>query len=51
MSTREEGSSMPVGGKKDVGCKFCTQVEATSTNKVMCNYCEKTMNGGITRGK
>ncbi|KAJ1402459.1 Zinc finger, BED-type [Sesbania bispinosa] len=45
-------SSNSIQSKRtDVAWKHCTPVRENDTNEIFCNYCQKVMKGGITRGK
>ncbi|XP_042051749.1 uncharacterized protein LOC121797083 [Salvia splendens] len=50
-----EASTAATSGKcsnrTDPGKKYCSPVDEKLTSKVKCNFCNKEMNGGITRSK
>ncbi|KAG6437018.1 hypothetical protein SASPL_101925 [Salvia splendens] len=50
-----EASTAATSGKcsnrTDLGWKYCSPIDEKLTSKVKCNFCNKEMNGGITRAK
>lgn len=50
MSEQASSTKVTNTSRSDPGWKYCTPVEG-GTNRVRCNFCDKIMTAGITRGK